>query len=341
MTSQNILSQRHLLRCLLAFFVVFVHNYVEMAVILTPSTPLNVTEVDESLITTLRYKRSGGYPKIPMQEKVKYESPNDCGTRSVHFDPLRKGKIVGGTSTPYGAYPWQVEIQKFSTDLGKFMHHCGGAVIGKNLVVTVAHCVDKSQIKYYRIVIGDHILDQRDPHEYSYRVESVVSHPSFRLDGPYSNDIAIVKLKAHRIGFNSHVRPICLPDPQENIPAGTICSVTGWGIQRAEDIKSLSSVLRVAAVPIMDTEMCRNNSINGGRSQKILDSMLCAGSTDGGMDACAGDSGGPLACEYNNRFYLTGLVSWGDGCAKKNRPGVYTRVESFIDWIHESIDSLE
>lgn len=83
-----------------------------------------------------------------------------------------------------------------------------------------------------RVVIGDHSLDQRDLHEHSYRVESVLLHPDFRKDGPYSNDIAIIKLKAHRIGFNTHVRPICLPDPNEKIPAGTICSVTGWGIQR-------------------------------------------------------------------------------------------------------------
>lgn len=114
-----------------------------------------------------------------------------------------------------------------------------GAVIGKNLVITAAHCLERSQMQSLRVVIGDHILDERDLHEHSYRVQSVVLHPDFRKDGPYSNDIAIIKLKAHRIGFNTHVRPICLPDPNETIPAGTICSVTGWGIQRCFFVKIL------------------------------------------------------------------------------------------------------
>uniref|UniRef100_A0A336K7N4 Acrosin n=1 Tax=Culicoides sonorensis TaxID=179676 RepID=A0A336K7N4_CULSO len=338
MNNMNTEMLHHSLTLIVVILLLFIHKNIEARVVFTEGTPLNTesfnstsSSLDESLLTTLRYKRSGGFPKIPVQEKSTYFTARECGTRVVNFDPLRKGKIVGGTSTPYGAYPWQVEIQMFQLDLVKFVHHCGGAVIGKNLVLTAAHCLERPQIQSLRIVIGDHSLDQRDLHEHSYRVQSVLIHPDFRKDGPYSNDIAIIKLKAHGIGFNTHVRPICLPDPNESIPAGTICSVTGWGIQRAEDLKSLSSVLRVAAVPIMDTEMCRSNSINGGRSQKILDSMLCAGTTDGGMDACAGDSGGPLACEYNNKFYLTGLVSWGDGCAKKNRPGVYTRVESFIN----------
>lgn len=150
-------------------------------------------------------------------------------------------------------------------------------MIGKNLVLTAAHCLERPQANYLRLVIGDHSLEQRDLHEHSYRVETILLHPDFKLNGPYSNDIAIIKLKAHGIGFNTHVRPICLPDPKDQIPAGTMCSVTGWGIQRAEDLKSLSSVLRVAMVPIVDTDMCRNKDINGGRSQKILDSMLCAG----------------------------------------------------------------
>ena len=63
--------------------------------------------------------------------------------------------------------------------------------------------------------------------------------------------------------------------------------------------------------------------------------MVCAGYLSGGVDTCQGDSGGPLVCQVSNdgRHTLMGLTSWGYGCGRANRPGVYTKVVEYLDWI--------
>lgn len=47
-----------------------------------------------------------------------------------------------------------------------------------------------------------------------------------------------------------------------------------------------------------------------------------------------GDSGGPLVVKDNkDTWYLLGIVSWGDNCGQKNKPGVYTQVTYYRHWI--------
>ncbi|KAH9637605.1 hypothetical protein HF086_014769 [Spodoptera exigua] len=158
-------------------------------------------------------------------------------------------------------------------------------------------------------------------------------------DGPHSNDIALVLVSRSGSGvqFNSHVQPICLPD--DGVTAGKWCTVSGWGFQ-AENTENFAPILRAAAVPVLDLNTCRKSQVLGGRQQTILDSMICAGILSGGVDACRGDSGGPLACMNSNRWQLHGVVSWGSGCARRARPGVYTRVASYLDWIKRTASAL-
>lgn len=82
--------------------------------------------------------------------------------------------------------------------------------------------------------MGNHDLKKRDQYEYSYRVDHVILHPDFRKNGPYSNDIALIKVRANtgnHVMFNSHVQPICLPKHRGITRPGAWCSVTGWGAQ--------------------------------------------------------------------------------------------------------------
>ena len=93
------------------------------------------------------------------------------------------------------------------------------------------------------------------------------------------------------------------------------------------------------AVKIIPKHKCSKNSWYGhGFNGKL---MVCAGFPTGGKDSCVGDSGGPLQClTPNGRWHLTGVVSFGYGCAKAKKPGVYTNVHNFLGWIRKFIKGM-
>ena len=64
--------------------------------------------------------------------------------------------------------------------------------------------------------------------------------------------------------------------------------------------------------------------------------MICAGYPQGGVDTCQGDSGGPLFGQAaDGGLRVVGATSFGEGCARPGKPGVYARVGDQVlrEWI--------
>ncbi|XP_017581264.1 hyaluronan-binding protein 2-like [Pygocentrus nattereri] len=239
-------------------------------------------------------------------------------------------RIYGGLKALPGAQPWQtsVQIRQKGTSL-PFKHVCGGILIKPCWVMTAGHCIDKRQ--EFRVILGSLDLGKIEASQQVVEVVETIVHEQYRetLDGVY-NDIALLRLKDKNgkcVQESQFVKTACLPT--EALPDGTECTISGWGATPQSQYGS--SQLLDADVLLISQEICSSNKVYG----KLIDhSMFCAGYLEGGVDSCQGDSGGPLTCARNQTHYVYGIVSWGDSCGEKNRPGVYTRVTHFVDWIN-------
>uniref|UniRef100_A0A8C5PPQ3 Transmembrane protease serine 5 n=1 Tax=Leptobrachium leishanense TaxID=445787 RepID=A0A8C5PPQ3_9ANUR len=248
---------------------------------------------------------------------------SECGSRS------KSSRIIGGSDVTVGRWPWQVSLYLNNK------HVCGGSIVAHQWIITAAHCVHNyrapqlSSWLVYSGMVSHSTVRQNVP---ASAVKKIIYHQKYD-ERSHDYDIAMMKLEKP-LNFSDSVRPVCLPQYNQDFPAGTECWVSGWG-HIHPDSAQMPRSLKEAMVPIISTKKCNSSCIYDGN---ITPRMLCAGYPDGKVDACQGDSGGPLVCQTDYTWRLVGVVSWGMGCAEPNRPGVYTKVESFLDWIHSIIE---
>ncbi|XP_037072723.1 serine protease 33-like [Pollicipes pollicipes] len=264
-----------------------------------------------------------------------------CGSQTVFYVPPQKAqattRIVGGSEVPYGAFPWQAEIKVVKD--GYRGHHCGGAIVSPLHIVTAAHCIVTHNKDEYVVVLGEHDLEEADEMERAFPVDKIIIHPAYSKESK-RHDLALLRLRTppgKKSVYSERARPICLPPPFEEPKDGLDCVVSGWGRMNPNDDASLATTLRAARVGVIGPKTCGSAKVYGNKKHYFPDGTLCAGYLGGGADACGGDSGGPLACKVDGQFQLVGVVSWGDSCAEANKPGIYTRVAQYTEWLNSNM----
>ena len=252
-------------------------------------------------------------------------SASIASTPSQQDGPIRP-YIVGGEESVPGSRPWMVSLQRSS-------HFCGGSLIKNDWVLTAAHCVDGSSTSGLYAVVGRHAWNGSGGQRIA--VSQIIVHPSYN-DSTSDHDIALLKLSTPvTLGLTL----MQLPDADlinEAAAPGDIVTVLGWGT--TTEGGSIPSNLREVDVPVVSNATCNASIAYNGQ---ITNNMMCAGYAAGGKDSCQGDSGGPLMFTYAGADYQAGVVSWGEGCARPNKYGVYAKVLNYVSWINDQIDGTQ
>ncbi|XP_021249314.1 LOW QUALITY PROTEIN: serine protease 56 [Numida meleagris] len=249
----------------------------------------------------------------------------------------------------------------------------GGTAVPKALIVALHPCARNQNELAWTVVVGDHELGKADPGERAVPVRRIVPHPKFNPK-TFHGDLALLEL-AEPLAPSGTVIPVCLPSAATEPSPGTPCHIAGWGSLYEEGPSA--EVVMEAQVPLLSQETCRAalgrelltsamfcaGYLSGGidscqvtpphntavpwawgehtvpgmsPARCVLVGLMC------GCPPPQGDSGGPLVCQdpSSNHFVLYGITSWGDGCGERGKPGVYTRVAAFADWLSLQMDPV-
>lgn len=247
--------------------------------------------------------------------------------------------IVGGDTVSLDQHPYQVALVRAGLpavdDDGQY---CGGSVRDQWHIITAAHCVFDNPASPsgqpmtpadIDVLAGTESLGSEGPPAQRVHVERISYDSSFNED--LQHDGALLTL-ATPLQLQAKVQPLALVSNASwaATAPGAALFVTGWG-STAPSTGPVISLRGVQVKAVSDTTCNADYQNNIPPIPFDGTVQTCAGdTTNGGKDACQGDSGGPLVkangASSTADDELVGIVSSGEGCGRREFPGVYTEV---------------
>lgn len=245
------------------------------------------------------------------------------GSCGVPRSPQRPAlRIIGGQPAARGRWPWQVAILNRRRE-----PFCGGTLVAPGWVLTAAHCLRRK----LHVLAGEHSLGKTEGSELTVRVAEAIAHPDYDPE-TVDMDLALLRLRS-ALPLGPYVLPACLPEQGDSPAAGALATILGWG-KLSKRHANGSDLLHQAQVPLVPAAECRAVYAD----YLISDNMLCAGFRRGRVDSCAGDSGGPLlARDEHGRWTVFGVTSFGEGCGRQGRFGIYAKVANAARWLRRTM----
>lgn len=232
--------------------------------------------------------------------------------------------IIGGDKVGKDKYKFMVNIIYKDSDLWRG-HFCGGSLIRSDVVLTAAHCVDGESADNIEVSAGRTNLSKKTKGGQRRYVSNIVMHEDYSRVTT-DNDIALIFLK-EAFELNDSIETISFDSSSFELDKLT---VIGWGNTSKTQSKYPKALMQVD-VDFINRETCNSRFWMNGA---VSDNMFCAGFSQGGKDSCQGDSGGPIFLEAEENLYVqAGIVSWGEDCARRRKPGIYTKLSNYTDWI--------
>uniref|UniRef100_H0WG77 Peptidase S1 domain-containing protein n=1 Tax=Otolemur garnettii TaxID=30611 RepID=H0WG77_OTOGA len=226
------------------------------------------------------------------------------------------GEIIGGHEAEPHSRPYMAYLQYGYQGKPKY---CGGFLIREDFVLTAAHCRGSSM----NVTLGAHNIQRWEETQQVIRVRRAIPHPDFDPN-TLANDIMLLQLE-RKARWNAAVQPIRLPRVTSRVTPGMVCNVAGWG-QTAIDGPP-SDMLQEVTLTVQRDKECKSHF-----HKFIRNTQICVGDPKLIKSSFKGDSGGPLVCHS----VAQGIVSYGN-----SPPQVFTKVTSFLPWIHETMRSLQ